>query len=317
MRKALIVGIDYYSHLTPLTGCVNDASAVEKRLSRHADNSINFVQPKLMLGTKGNAVDRASLRDAIEELFNDDIEVALLYFAGHGFVDKTGGYLCTSDSKDGHDGVALSDVTTFIHKSDARNKILLLDSCHSGAAGEHVLNEDLTELSDGVTILTALTKYQYAEEAEGSGLFTALLVEALDGAAADVMGQITPGSIYAHVDRSLGSWSQRPVFKTNIRNFVSLRQVKPPVPTADLRRIAEFFPQPAFEYPLDPSYEPTEATADPQKTAIFEILQKYNRVNLLVPVNAKHMWNAAVESKAAKLTASGEHYRRLVQQGLI
>jgi hypothetical protein len=29
------------------------------------------------------------------------------------------------------------------------------------------------------------------------------------------------------------------------------------------------------------------------------------------------MWHAAVESKMVKLTATGEHYRRLVEQGLI
>jgi len=38
---------------------------------------------------------------------------------------------------------------------------------------------------------------------------------------------------------------------------------------------------------------------------------KYNRVNLLVPVGAPHMWHAAVDSKTVKLTALGEHYRRL------
>ena len=93
--------------------------------------------------------------------------------------------------------------------------------------------------------------------------------------------------------------------------------MQPPLPLADLRRIAEFFPSPGFEYPLNPSYEPTEPTANPDHNAIFAILQKYNRVNLLVPIDAPHMWHAAVESKTVKLTATGEHYRRLVAQGLI
>ena len=35
------------------------------------------------------------------------------------------------------------------------------------------------------------------------------------------------------------------------------------------------------------------------------------------PVDAPHMWHAAVESKAVKLTALGEHYRRLAVKGLI
>ncbi|MEK0338584.1 MAG: hypothetical protein QQN41_14240, partial [Nitrosopumilus sp.] len=51
---------------------------------------------------------------------------------------------------------------------------------------------------------------------------------------------------------------------------------------------------------------------DPENTRKFAILHKFNRVNLVVPVEAQHMWNAAMESKACRLTVLGEHYRRLV-----
>ena len=54
-----------------------------------------------------------------------------------------------------------------------------------------------------------------------------------------------------------------------------------------------------------------------EHTQIFSILQQYNRLNLLVPVGAEHMWNAAMESKSCKLTALGEHYRRLVEKNRI
>jgi hypothetical protein len=53
-------------------------------------------------------------------------------------------------------------------------------------------------------------------------------------------------------------------------------------------------------------------------TNIFAILQKFNRVNLVVPgQGAPHMWHAAMESKTCKLTVLGEHYRRLVSSGRI
>jgi hypothetical protein len=54
-----------------------------------------------------------------------------------------------------------------------------------------------------------------------------------------------------------------------------------------------------------------------EHTRIFAILQKYNRLNLLVPMGVPHMWNAAMESKSCRLTALGEHYRRLVEKGRI
>jgi hypothetical protein len=182
----------------------------------------------------------------------------------------------------------------------------------------------LASLSEGLTVLTASTKDQYATEENGRGVFTTLLVDALYGGAANLTGDITPGSVYAHVDQSLGAWEQRPVFKTNVRQFVSLRKVTPPIPLADLRRMMEFFPAPGFEFSLDPSFEPEMKgrdagmpPPDPEKTRAFALLQRYNRLNLLVPVGAPHMWNAAMESKTCKLTVLGEHYRRLVEKNRI
>lgn len=168
-----------------------------------------------------------------------------------------------------------------------------------------------------MTILTASTKGQYAAEENGGGVFTGLLIDALGGAAANLVGEVTPGSVYAHIDQSLGIWSQRPVFKTNVKTFVSLRKVQPPLALADLQQISTLFPSAGYEYRLDPAFEPTDPSADPDKTPIFAILQRYNRVNLLVPVGAPHMWYAAMESKTVKLTATGEHYRRLAEKGLI
>ena len=37
---------------------------------------------------------------------------------------------------------------------------------------------------------------------------------------------------------------------------------------------------------------------DLENTRKFAILQKYNRLNLLVPMDVPHMWNAAMESKS-------------------
>ncbi len=318
MRKALIVGINHYKHIGHLHGCVNDAVAVKQMLDRNFDGTVNFPQPKLIVGTGPNdIIERSELRDAIKELFADDGEVSLFYFAGHGYVDAAGGYLCAGDCKTGDDGIALADILTFANSSPARNRIIILDSCFSGIAGAHSIKTQLAEIAEGVTILTASTKDQYATEQNGSGVFTGLLVDALSGAAANLIGLVTPGSVYAHIDQSLGSWSQRPVFKTNVKRFVSLRQVQPPIPLGDLQQIARLFPSPGHIFQLDASYEPEHASADLANTLVFATLQKYNRVGLVVPVGADHMYHAAIHSKAARLTATGEHYRRLVAEGLI
>jgi Caspase domain len=314
MRKALVVGIDHYASISKLYGCVNDAHSVKSILERHSDGTVNF-DVKLLSGTgPSDTVDRSALKDAVVELFKGDSEIALLYFAGHGYIEATGGYLCGSDCKRGDDGLSLNDVLILANESKARNKIIVLDSCHSGVAGTNPVAKDQAALNEGLTILTASTADQYASEKDGSGVFTGLFVDALGGAASNLVGDITPGSVYAHIDQSLGSWEQRPVFKTNVKTFVSLRKVQPPISLAELQRITEFFPKAGFEFQLDPSYEPESKHPDPKKTAIFAILQKYNRVNLVVPVGAPHMWHAAMQKKTCKLTVLGEHYRRLVEK---
>ena len=325
MRKALVVGINYYKHVSGLFGCVDDAHSIKTILERHGDGSVNFGTPKLFTGTgPTDAVSRATLKDAIGELFKGNSDIALFYFAGHGHIEATGGYILTSDAERGDDGVSLSEVLTLANQSQAKNKIIILDSCHSGIAGTPPNAGQHATLSEGLTILTASTADQYATEQNGSGVFTTLFVDALSGAACNLVGDISPGSVYAHVDQSLGPWDQRPVFKTNVKNFVSLRKVQPPINLAELRRITEFFPMPGFELKLDPSFEPRDEgrtaempSANFANTQKFDVLQKYNRVNLVVPVGVPHMWHAAMYSKSCKLTVLGEHYRRLVEKGRI
>ena len=324
MRKALVVGINYYQHGASLYGCIDDAHGVKSVLERNSDGTVNFGVKLLSGSGASQPVTRAELKAQIQELFKGDSEIALFYFAGHGHIETTGGYLLASDTKTGDEGIPLGDVLTFANQSAARNKVIVLDSCHSGIAAASPLVPAVAELKEGTTILTASTADQYATEQNGAGVFTALFIDALEGAAGNLVGDVTPGSVYAHIDQSLGPWDQRPVFKTNVKNFVSLRKVQPPISLEELRRITEFFPSAGFEFRLDPSFEPERGGNDqniinpnPVNTAKFAILQKYNRVNLVVPVNASHMWHAAMGSKTCKLTVLGEHYRRLVANARI
>jgi Caspase domain len=330
MRKALIVGIDYYERVRSLSGCVNDAYSVKAVLERNSDGTLNFAAPQVMTGTSAaKAVSKHDLKDAARELFADDAEIALFYFAGHGYIEDTGGFLCTSDTANGDDGLSLQELMTLANTSRAKNKIIVLDSCHSGVVGDNAIRQNLAEISTGVTVLTASTAWQYALEAPGggAGVFTQLFVDALNGAAANLVGEITPGSVYAHIDQSLGPWAQRPVFKTNVKTFVSLRKTESPIALAELRALTAHFPAPNYTFPLDPSFEPERPGGqfddplipkpDPRHTETFRVLQNYARVNLVRPVGAPHMWHAAMQGKACKLTVLGQHYWKLVKEGLI
>jgi hypothetical protein len=318
MKKALVVGINYYENISKLYGCVNDAYKVNQVLERHMNGELNFDVKHVTSVDANSLITRKQLKEDVKKLFEDDCEIALFYFAGHGYIEDSAGYLLTSECAEGDDGLPLQDILDMANASKAKNKIIVLDSCHSGIAGTQKSLGDKAILTEGMTILTASTKDQYAEEAGGAGVFTSLFVDALNGGAANLLGDITPGSIYAHIDQSLSLWEQRPVFKTNVKAFTSLRKVSPPIQLSELRQLTEFFETANTEFALDPSFEPQPPAPnhgiepDPENTRKFAILQKLNRLNLVKPVGEDHMYFAAMNSKTCKLTVLGEHYWNLI-----
>ncbi|GHV17877.1 hypothetical protein FACS189425_05120 [Clostridia bacterium] len=312
MRKALIVGVNFYHFCNCLSGCVPDAYAVNAVLEQHSDGTRNFDVELKVATDQTTTIDRVTLKNYVNELFKDDCEVALFYFSGHGYIESAGGFLITSECKNGDDGFPMSELLTIVNNSPARNKIIVIDTCFSGQVGNPSVNSSNAYIKEGVTILTASQGNQTSVDEGDGSTFTKLFVDALSGAAANLLGDVSPGGVYAHIDQSLGAWQQRPIFKTNVKNFVSLRTVQPPIAISDLRKITELFPD-SFEFKLDPTFEPEEPSAVKENTEKFAILQKFNRVNLVVPVEAEHMYFAAIHSKSCKLTVVGEYYWKLVK----
>lgn len=313
MKKALIVGIDEYPN-APLNGCVNDANAVAELLKTNGDGAPNFdVSLKLNLETK------AEFLDLIERLFSGDAEASLLYFSGHG---SESGHLVTPDYKGKDLGVPMSDVLACANNSKCKNKIIILDCCYSGKFGESsIIKSNESTLGEGVTIMTASSRDEVSVETNGQGVFTNLLLQGLRGSAADITGRITPAGIYAFIDQSLGAWEQRPVFKTNISQFISIRDIEPRVPKNILRKLGKYFDSPSDEIKLDPSFEFTndpnyahevvEPYANEGNVNKFKELQLFESVGLVEPVNEEHMYFAAMNNKSCRLTALGLHYWKL------
>jgi hypothetical protein len=312
MKRALIVGINDYAG-APLKGCVNDATALASVLETHGDGSPNFAV-KLLTSPSG-IITRASLRQSLETLFAGDCDIALFYFSGHGLIKSTGGCIVTTDYQKYDEGISMDEMLSMANKSAIKNKVILLDCCHSGAFGtSNIGGSAVAQLSEGLTVLTASRDSESALEINGCGVFTSLVVDALQGGAADLRGHVTPGSIYAYVDQALGAWDQRPIFKTNVTQFTSLRNVTPPVPLTTLRKLCEYFPAPQDEFQLDPSYEFTSDSPDQTKVPIFKDLQKMQSVGLVIPVDEEFMYFAAMNSKTCRLTALGYQYWRLANE---
>jgi hypothetical protein len=317
MKKALCVGINSYPSAS-LSGCINDATCVSQLLGKNGDESPNF-DVRLETDTASKSI----LKGLIDTLFSGDCDTALFYFSGHGFINEIGGYIVTPDAKKYDEGVSMYEILTLANKSKIKDKIIILDCCYSGAMGNSSKDDNTASLSEGLSILTASRDMESAIEINGHGVFTNLLLEALKGGATDVRGHISPGSVYSFIDQSLGAWDQRPVFKTNVTRFTSLRTVIPRVPIETLREIINFFPNPKDEFRLDPSFEDTNSLnvkhevvkpyAIEENTIIFKKLQQLQSVGLVVPVGADYMYFAAIESKSCRLTALGHHYWRLAK----
>lgn len=327
MKKALVVGIDNYDEPNQLTGCVNDAVSMAALLEANGDGSPNFDVRRIL--SSDGAVTSELLHEAIVELFSGEADTAVLYFAGHGILNEetNNGFLVTQDGSKPNWGVSLSGVLEQANGAHPKIKssVILLDSCQSGFAGEvtGLGGSNVSVIGKGVTILTACHKDGVAIAENGHGKFTDIMLDGLVGSACDVIGRVTPASLYAHVDQTLGAWEQRPIYKANVQNFVTLREVSPKVPKEVLRRLPDYFPTVAHVISLDPSFEPDRGEEaeklvhipiNDDNVRVYRNLQKCNRHGLVVPTEHEHMWHSAVFSGGCRLTATGAHYRHLAEK---
>jgi hypothetical protein len=324
-RRALIVGINTYGGGNDLHSCVADAKSMAEVLSRHKDGEKNFDCIVWTDRTKDDSqITRPELRAALNKLLNFDGEV-LLYFSGHGFISKTGGLLCTSDATKDDWGIPMQEVVDLAVQSRARQILLILDCCHSGdIANPATMNKDagkspLATLRENMTVIAASRATEAAIEAGGHGLFTGALLDALEGGAADHMGFVTAPALYAYVSRRFTAWDQRPVYKTNATEVLTVRECEPLIARLQLQQIATYFPSAEHKYLLDPEYEPEDEhgnvkePVNKEKVAIAQLFKSYRDAGLLKPSDPKlQLYWAARHSGTVELTPRGREYWWLV-----
>ncbi len=325
MRKALLVGIDEYP-VKKLDGCVLDVDRIEQVLKQNGDGSRNF-DIKVMRNEKSSK----KIMMAISDLFSQPNEISLFYFSGHGRPTLSGSEIVIplDMSADRYSwGIPLSSIMELVNKSPAKYKVIILDSCYAGSMGKTSMTSDFSELKDGVTIMTACRENETSSMKPGEGsFFTSTLCAAMNGAAANLLGQITLNSLYTYADSFFGPREQRPMFKANTAESVVIRTVIPKVPTNVICRTLKLFTTDDAKYALDPSYEFTntpdsmhlhhEPWATPEHVAILKDLQRLESIGLVIPLDKEHMYEAAMQSSSCCLTSEGRFYWRLVKKGLI
>jgi len=313
-KKALVIGINEYSS-HPLKGAVNDAKIISELLKVNGNDETNF-EVKTIFDVQS----KSELLTAISDFYEVKADMDILYFAGHGYVNELGGFIVTPDHKRYDEGISMDHILSLANVSETRNKVIILDCCKSGSFAVPNKSGSITPISSGISILTSSREDEPSKEINGHGVFTNLLIEGLKGGAADIRGHISPGGLYAYIDQALGAHEQRPVFKTNVTEFVKLRSVIPQIPLSVIRTLTEYFQlDPSFEFTNsnDVSHEVKEPYAKAENIKIFKNLQKLESVGLIIPEGEEHMYFAAMNSKKCKLTSLGHHYWRLVREGKI
>ena len=227
---ALVVGIQEFEAAgNNLKFSVADATAIAQVLEKKAAPLFGKVNIQT-LTTKAQTT-KASLMSAFERYRSiDPQDVFIFYAATHGTVEgdlaNPEYYLITSNVKDTttkairRDTLSGTELRQLIASIPATRKLLLLDTCQSGAAGDAMMlttrgleeNGAVTVLSGAVgsTVLSASTREQSALEGQdGHGLFTWVLLHGLQGDAdARHNGYVKTFDLAAYVDDEVPKVSQ-------------------------------------------------------------------------------------------------------------
>jgi len=251
---ALVVGIANYQNLPAakqLQFPERDAEAIYSIListeggNFHAENVHKLVGAKATLTAL-----RHELEEWLPSVTKDDDRV-LIYFAGHGFVSGGKAYLAPYD-------IDLNNIVSTAYPMDTLGrdigvkikgkwKVLLTDSCHSGAinpdADVQLINGTLGNLNKSLFSLTASRDRERSFESKdwggGHGIFTYYVVKGLEGAADESGdGVVTADELAEYVHRNVreatggqqNPTSDRGSFDTNMMLSYVPSNVKPGAP---------------------------------------------------------------------------------------
>jgi len=210
---ALVIGIDKYANLPEAEFAVHDASAVREHLRALGYPSRNIVY------LEGPKATRTGIQSYLEEWLPRNVKpqsTVFLYYSGHGAPDpKTGdAYLVPWDAD-----VKFLKTTAYpvkqlyasLNALNAKQVIVALDACFSGAGGRSVLAKGtrplVTKVDEGFTPQGGMILFAAASgdevtstlDDQGHGMFTYFFLKGLNGGAKDSAGQVSVKSLYDYL----------------------------------------------------------------------------------------------------------------------
>jgi branched-chain amino acid transport system substrate-binding protein len=247
-KIALLIGVSEYGQGIPrLSAPPNDVEAMKGVLEDPNLGGFDEVKPLIN-------PDMQTMQIEIEWLFanREKQDVLLLFFSGHGMInDHNHLYLTTRiTTKDQFASTAVSAI--FVqqqsHDSYARQQVIILDCCHSGAytTGVQIKSVHNEVGTQGRAVLTSSTAAQTSSTHHRSGLslYTHYLVEGINTGAADKDGndQIQVWELHDYAQKKVHD--ERPKQKPKIiilegEAYKILLAKAPKDPEAKYRQIVE------------------------------------------------------------------------------
>jgi tetratricopeptide (TPR) repeat protein len=216
---ALVVGIGAYKNLPAdkqLRFTERDAEAIYSILISPEGGNFRAENVRKLVGSRATLANlRSELENWLPSVAKEDDRV-VIYFAGHGFIFGGQGYLAPFDfdmSSPETTGYSMDSLGKVIgSKIKAKWKVMMTDSCHSGAitpeTRPELLNRAVLSLDTSLFSLTASRDREQSFESEdfggGHGVFTYYVVKGFRGEAdEDGDGIVTADELQEYVRRNV------------------------------------------------------------------------------------------------------------------
>ena len=232
----VLVGVNQYKHPIPtLKYCINDCQELETVL----DKAAQYFQEREIISLHDLSHQPATLASVINSLQNlqnaKSEDTILFYFSGHCYLDKLARpVLCLADTEYKNissTGLSLDRLIEHFQILEDVNKIILLDTCHSGGLtlnpserAEQTLQKQVNKGSNFHIILSCKKEEKSKEISElRHGILTYYLIEGIKGKAAE-NGLIKVHNLYRYLNKSIKEYlfhcqQENKLAKSNISSY--------------------------------------------------------------------------------------------------
>jgi len=222
---ALVIGISKYRDIPEAQFAERDAQAVKRHLL-----AMGYPEENIITLT-GDHATKSTLEDKLEKWLPmnvNDRSTLFVYYSGHGAPDPESkeAYLVPWDGQPESLAATAFPLSRFyndLNKLPAKQVLVALDSCFSGAGGRSVLAKGAkplvsrikTSVPEGrkLVVFTASGPDQISGtlEAQGHGTFTYYFLKGLNGDAASPRqaGHVTVGSLYDYLSHKVNAAAHR------------------------------------------------------------------------------------------------------------